>query len=710
MKCKRRTSFRFVTIATTFCFFSVTFASQLRGQEPESLGLVPADASFYSCATRLREQFDTLMATRAVAKLRQMPIVQMGIATALAEWNNPDGEYAEFKAMYEQPENRQLVELLSDAVSHEVFIYGDKTYSELLKLVQQLNAANQQMMRDTTLLEGPPDGEQMTAQLEKLLVEYLEDAKVPDTVIGFKLSDTEPAAVQLDRLEQILNALLQDHPELKERLAREKIAGGDFLTMDLDGTLIPWDSIQTEVPMNVMKVREKLTQKKAKVAVGVLGDFLIVSIGDSTDHLQTWGKGDVLADVKELAPLKKHANEKLCSVGYASNELMSHVTSSQQQLDQLVAAADMLLPLSGLEDSVQKEMLDDVEELVERFKKALPTTDAGLNYVFATDRGYEGFGYSWSEGNAFDASKPLTILDHVGGDPILMVAGRGKYSLEHYDTFAKAIERGIYYSESIVVPQLDADERDFFRRVRSDMAKLINQLDSITRNKLLPAFRDGQGALVLDAQVTSKKWYEALPESDEPLPMLELGLVYGVSDAQLLKEGASEYFRVLQEIIDTLHRAEPTTIPEFKIPTPETRKFPEGDVYYYLLPAQLGVDKQIAPNAGLSTDTLVLSAIPKTTVRLLAKTPYQADDVISKHQGPAAAAFRFSLSSLIDVALPWIDYGIEVSGEEVDEANLAQVQTGLEIAKCWRSIAAVTYQEDRAWVTHFEAHFEDLPE
>ncbi len=71
---------------------------------------------------------------------------------------------------------------------------------------------------------------------------------------------------------------------------------------------------------------------------------------------------------------------------------------------------------------------------------------------------------------------------------------------------------------------------------------------------------------------------------------------------------------------------------------------------------------------------------------------------------------RFSLAGLIDAVAPWVDYGVELSGEEVDATVLDQVHTGLEIAKCLREISTITYQDNDAWVTHFEMHLEDLQE
>ena len=447
----------------------------------------------------------------------------------------------------------------------------------------------------------------------------------------------------------------------------------------------------------------------ASVAIGVKDQYLIVSIGDNNDHLVALGQGELLANRKELAPLKQHAQQQICAVTYVSEDFMKQANSSAQQLDQLVGVAEMFLPLIDLDAALQQQMLGDVRDLVADLKEAIPTPGAATSIAFTTARGYEGYSYNWGENKTLDASQPLTILDHVGGDPILLFAGRRKYSPDTYEAISKWIGRAIYYGEAIGVERLGAKEREFYQRVRDDLALLVKQLDQVTRDKVVPAFRDGQVAVVLDAKVTSKQWHEMLPPTEEPLPMLELGFVCGVSDAKLVKEAAAEYFQIVQKVIDTLHNAEPTTIPDLQLPPPDSREFPEGTVYYYRLPQALGLDKQIAPNAGLSKDTLVVALVPKTTVRLLGSTPVQAG-VIAKHQGAAGAAMQFSLSRLIDAVAPWVDYAIKMSGADVDEAVLEQIHTGLEIAKCLREISTVTYQEDGVWVTHVETHFEDLPE
>ena len=48
-------------------------------QPVPSLDVVPADAAFYSAMLRNREQFDAIVNSKAFAKIKDLPYVQMGL-------------------------------------------------------------------------------------------------------------------------------------------------------------------------------------------------------------------------------------------------------------------------------------------------------------------------------------------------------------------------------------------------------------------------------------------------------------------------------------------------------------------------------------------------------------------------------------------------------------------------------------------------------
>ena len=81
-------------------------------QPPQSLKFVPEDAAFYSASLRLRDQYDAFVESNAFAKLKAMPIVQMGWGMFQQQWNNPEGGLFPVRMMLEQPENQQLVDVI----------------------------------------------------------------------------------------------------------------------------------------------------------------------------------------------------------------------------------------------------------------------------------------------------------------------------------------------------------------------------------------------------------------------------------------------------------------------------------------------------------------------------------------------------------------------------------------------------------------------
>ena len=206
-----------------------------------SLKLVPADAAFYSTFLRNREQVKP--SPRAgpgpssiPCRMKQM--WQMG--EKLFSEDTPYGK------LYNQPENRQLVELLLDMCSDEIFVYAGQDSLALMDVMMQINGAARfgpllQMMTDTNVRSDPSKA-QIQAIL-RVLAENPEQIKAPDVVFGFKTKKLDAAEKQLKRLEELLKGVVDQYPQLKGRLKRVKIGDGSFLTLTLDGKMVPWEQI-----------------------------------------------------------------------------------------------------------------------------------------------------------------------------------------------------------------------------------------------------------------------------------------------------------------------------------------------------------------------------------------------------------------------------------------------------------------------------------
>ena len=684
-------------------------------RQSSSLKFVPQDVEFYSSSMRLREQYDAFVHSKAFAALKQMPYVQLGLGMLKQQWDNPEGKLAPLKAWLDRPENKQLLALLADAASHEIFLYGGSGYADALQLVNDVNQGQRLAMVEAMKEQAEP-GKVLVPKVLEAVAARLDGMKMPVTVIGFKLSDPRLAVEQLARLEKFAPALLALVPQGAERFTRQKIAGGEFLSLRLDGGLIPWEALleeHEEYRAQLEKLAEKIKKRNLTISLGVWNDCLILSFGESNEHLRALGRGPLLAERKELAPLARVADRRLAAVSYVSEGFRRQVGGGERPIDQLAAAGLQLLPLAKLDDAVEKEVRNDLQELASTIKRHLPKPGAAASFAFLTERGYEGFSYDWGEHPAADASQQLSILQHVGGNPILFVAGRSRWSPQCYDALAKYATRALYYAEKIGLGKLSVDEREQYAKVKKELEPLAARLDRAIRDMLIPALRDGQAALVVDARAVSTQWHQAMPAARQPLPMLEIALVLGVSDATLLKKGARECFDVLQAAIDKLNALVPDAVPPARLPLPEPSERPEGSLYIYRI-EEAGADKQIAPVAGVTQDVLVLGLLPAHVSRLLAKTPVAAGGVLARTDRPLAAAVSLNWTALIDALTPWVSYGLDQAMESAGDNPLLagardQIGTALKVLRCFHGVTAVTYREEGVWVAHFESRFEDLP-
>ncbi len=680
---------------------------------------------------RMREIFDKVANSSAIAKLKTIPAVQFAWAMAMQQWQNPQNpQVATFKQMLADPANQQLVELLKDAVSHEVFIYGSSNVGDTIALINELNMASSAGQMEA--IAARDFGNIKAYQTRKVLevINKQGDLKVPSLVKGMKLTDTQKAVDQLKRLEGIAQAVLAQQPALQSRFSRQQIGGSEYLTLQLDGTLVPWPLLQKNVegvdPQEVQKAEQKLKALTLVVSIGVHDNYLLVSVGPDNKHLGTLGEGKLLYDRDELAPIRAAADKPITQVSFVSADFLKQVGSVDRQMDQMVTLVKQFAPmLLATAPQLQQEFIADVERFAQYVKDNVPPPANHSGYHYLTPEGIESFGYNWTTDSLYDMTKDLTVLDHVGGNPIAFYAARGKNDPQEFEHLSTFVSRLAYYADQIAMQQMDQDQQAAYEKIKTDFLPLVTKLGTITREKLIPAFADGQSALVLDAKSTSTSWVSVMPPSEQPLPMLELALVLGVSDQNLVKEAFSEYFDVLQTILDKLHEAStgdlrdlfPNPVPPIKLAKPQTKDVGPGTVYYYALPEESGVDAQLAPNAGLSDKVMVASLLPRFTARLLTDTPLTDHGPLANHNGPLGAAYQLQFADLLDAISPWVDYGLQLSMAVATQpqpgagpmGNIPQqIHDAIDVLKCFRGAAGITYQGDKAIISHTQWRFQDL--
>ena len=204
------------------------------GQAPASLELVPENAAFYSSMLRNREQFEAITNSRAWAKLKAMPIVQMGMALYNLQAANPDSPPGRLQAALQDPEVQKDLSLVGDLVSEEVFVYGDKSMVDFVDLAQRLVGA---MRYGPIVLQlggkghhVPPNRIQEMVFLSAL-AENVQLLKVPDAVVGFKVRDAAAVKQRLERLEKQANAAPGGEPDAEGAVEEDR--GGRHAVPDV---------------------------------------------------------------------------------------------------------------------------------------------------------------------------------------------------------------------------------------------------------------------------------------------------------------------------------------------------------------------------------------------------------------------------------------------------------------------------------------------
>ncbi|HEY7423185.1 MAG TPA: hypothetical protein VH682_02990 [Gemmataceae bacterium] len=709
---------------------SLPVLARAEDKKPDaSLGLIPADAAYYSAMLRNREQIDAVAKSKSWKRITELPVYQMAAVLLQNEYSGENGRLAALREWVEQDENRDLLQLLKDAFSDEIFCYGAANWVQFVDLLIQLNGA-QQIGRFQQVLKDPSDPQAMVMArarvMLRVLAENRDKVKAPDFVLGFKIKDAKKAEAQIKRLEELLDILVMVQPIFKGRVKRVKVGSGDFLTLKLDGEMLPWDKINLkdfeETAGEFEGVEKTLKRLKLTISLGVRDGFLLMSFGSDTDGLkQLGGEGKRLTDRPELKPLVRAAGKRLTSIGYTSKAMRASTAMGREDIDNLTALADQALETAGIPEEKRKPIRKDLAALAGDLKKNLPSVGESLTFSFLTERGYESFDYNHGDFPERDASKPLALLEHVGSDPILAVVGRSKGTQESYQTMAKWIKVAFGHAEPLLVEKFIEDQaaKKKYEQIRDAFLPLVKRLDEVTGKMLLPALADGQSGFVLDAKWKSKQWQAALPVSEQALPLPELALLVGVSDSALLEKAVKSYAKIIEDGIDKAREIAPEgEVPPVKMPEPDIKTGKAGKLFIFRLPKEWELDKQVAPTAGLSEKVGVLALSAEHAERLLAGKPLKVDGgPLADAKRPLTGASCFRWPALVDALTPWLMFGLEQArtanvlpggdDEKKAEEIFKQVRTVLDVLKAIRVSTSATYLEEGVLVTHSETVVRD---
>ena len=705
----------------------------------ESLQTMPADAALYAAWLYSGDEIEDMLDTNAWQKLVSIPGVQLGWMQLQAQWQFPsDPRVQMVKDWVESEEGEEVLAVLSEMGSQEVYLYAGEGFTNVLKLAQKFSNEIDRLQIDTieALIQGGELDEEgatlkMQRRLQEIIQQHAAELVTPDLVMGFRVDDRDRVVGLLDRYEPFFRGMLAIvAPELAERVERAATDESDLMSLTLVADQLPWDLIEQEwtAPIELLDaIRDALTNKQVALSTGLVGDFFVLAMSESVEDLQPTAAGELLKDRVEMQRLTAHADQQVRSLSYVSGEFLQSINNNEEQFREGVDLMNRLLATQDSIDAARREAITaDVEELYQWILRYLPEPGAMSGISFATDRGYEMFTYNWGQvGANLDATQPLTLIDHVGSESLAWLVRRGKTSVAGYDEIAKLLGRFREHSEELAKPYVQLEEWQQYAEVRDELLPFIKRLSAATRNDLIPSLADGQSAFVFEATTADDAWCDYMPAAEIELPLPSLAMVFAVSDAEALKAAAGEYFAVAKELLAVAREKNPDDVPPFELPAPQTNEAATGRIYAYELPPAAGASERVAPNAGLSNDTLVLSLLPEVSDQLLSGSRPQLDGPAADFSRPLLSAWHFKWAKLLDLAKPWIDYGVKVGveiaqqeGADQQAAQVAgmvgfvkpQLEQLLEVLKVWDSTTAITYRDGDVWVTHSESRIVDLDE
>lgn len=757
------------------------------------VAMIPRDAAFVSATLRLQEQIDLVLRSNAFASIRKLPAVVQALEQFEEQKLQPGSPLSMLDTYLQLPENQQAVELLRDMVSTDTFLYGEPsciTFLELVQKVQQAqNAANVlQMSRggvpgsieidrlelDRLEMDDDDDddaedddgssvdrglkivpvrrqvaeieefelsaagtGEQLTARMVlQALADNADKIVVPDLVWGFKTAKPEVATSQIKRIEVLLKLVTQTNPAFADALERKKIAGGDVVTLTIDGGLVPWGQMLRDQDGldddDLEKVRRKLGDLDLVIALGLIGDRVILSIGDSADHLGklvvAGGGGEGLASTKPFEPLREHRNERITGISYVSEALARAAAPSAADLEQLAELSDTLADSAGLPEGAAREAREMLGKMAAGYKRRLPIPGPALGYSFLTDQGYEGYGWDWTRNGVLDGSKRLDLLGHTGGSPLLSIVTRAKTPPDQFDDFVDWGSMAWSFFRKNLLVKADEDDRERFEQASQQFVPLAERLVATLRTKILPAVADGQAAFVVDGKEKVTRLQNSIPASAEPLPIVAPAFAVKLDDPKLFRDGLSDLFALADDLVEEVRTLNPESVPEgYRIPEPSKSKVDGGALWSFAVP-QAGLDDQIEPTIGIGEDVAVFSILPKQASRMLVRAPQTTGAELSRFEEPLAVAAAADVAGFVDLLEPWVEYVARVGvlqqrngfvdsdatiGPDGDDDRMRDIlrHAGvvLDALRCFRVTVGEASTRSDATVTHWRNSIRDLP-
>lgn len=677
--------------------------------------LAPKDAAFFATSVNMQDQWQDLIHSRFVARLRAVPFIQQLESEFLEQWENPQGPLAQAKGAMENPNVINLLKLGEEMLGDEMFIYGGNDWCEMISGIM----AFQNEL--TSKMSGGPEAIQ--AYMDSLEKSDIDQIRIPTTVIGFRIKDMENARLQLDALEGILrlggSQFEQAQPFL-QKLKRSDLSDGQTLSFSLDSSMIPLDQVDDDEREMAERALALIEGRSFSFALGVKSNILLLAFGEGESVIDSVGEGpDSLLDHKALAVLKDAAPENLRSIAYSSQRWRQeqwnanfnrYFTRMSNQLASAISAQGKDSP--DLQDW-QTMIKTDSAWMDEQMMKLAPEFGAFISWSFATEDGSEGYAYDWSENAALANAAPMTITEHAGTAPLMLVGFQQQNVPAAEEMLEYLLDKAPgHIKRFLAVVEEDQEEREQAIQVLDATWPVITDAYTILSDKIGPSLSDNQSLISVAGSWTTNQLAPQLPPAQTPLPLPEFGVACLLADRELFLSGCEEMYELFDRVVDIVREMNPESVPEgYTVPRPAEESADGATRYFYEEFSQAVPLPGFRPQLVVADHVIVFGYSDRQMTDMLESRPLETRPAWMTPETPTAIVSYVDMAGMFAAARPWIEYGLSMSGRPMDEP-LAPAQgpipTGHDVLQIWdclnsagKAASTVTVNENGPTVTRW---------
>ncbi|MFN5468158.1 MAG: hypothetical protein ACK5AM_08595 [Pirellulaceae bacterium] len=659
---------------------------QLPDHLPKSLQLAPQDAAFYGSLLNLRQQWDQVLQSEPVKEIVAHPAVQRWTAGLEQEWKKAGGQAAQVRTMMRVPLVQDLLALLQEMATEEMFWFADSRMDGFLVECNKL-------MSEMTESLGSGNPEMLMRWFENLDKSRIDKIPVPTLVVGWKIDDQNRALGLLDQLQGIMLLGIGNVPGLNQvtdAFQRIEDDRGTRLVLQLSAEVVPWDLIPSGTDQQEVifeKLQELLEGRTLTIGFGLLDEYLVMTVSEKAVQVKELGSGAPLSAHPHLADVLAAPPGKLTSIGYQSDASAkaSFDVTWNRYFSRLYRSLAPALTLSneGKLPEWLEPLEDDLEWLDSEIGQHVPEFKGYTSYSYLIDEGQEGWIQRRSRPVLLDGSKPLTILNHLGGEPMIFLAQRHQYRPEWFGSARKIVQKLRNYLEGLAESEtVSASDAQRLSMLLDEQWPNLEQIANAWQDKFLPGTRDGQFAIAISSgNLAQRRWASLMPESSEALPFPEAMLVTGVSDSQLVEDGFVATYQAANQTVDVLRKINPGSIPaDYSIPLPDHETISTGDRFFYPIPDSCPAPKEMAPQVRLGKQWL---SIGYSDVQCGAAQ----EEVALKDRAfwwdgsqAMAGASHIHLGKILETLSPWVRYGVgQVFDGDLDRNLLERAPESLQL-------------------------------